>query len=105
MSETTTVPGTITMLAGETLPLAIDFTLLIAAGQTPSTPTGTLYDITDTDTPGTPVTQGGALSLSGNVVTKSITGLVAGKRYRLVLGLTAAAGTVWQAGLIVVCPF
>lgn len=105
MSEATTVPSNITMLAGETLPLSIDFSLLIVTGETPATPTGVLYDITDTDTPGSVVTQAGALSISGNVVTKSITGLTAGKRYRLVLGCTAVAGKIWQAGLIIVCPF
>lgn len=104
MSDTTTVPGSISVLSGETLPVGIDFTLLITAGQTPTTPTGTLYDITN-GTPGTVVTQAGTLALAGNVVTKSITGLTAGHRYRLVLGLTAAAGIIWQAGVTIECPF
>lgn len=104
MTDTTTVPGTITMLSGETLPIGIDFSLLVTAGQTPTTPTGVLYDITDAS-PGTVVTQGGALTLSGNVVTKTLSGLVANRTYRLLLGLTAATGVVWQAGVTIVCPF
>lgn len=106
MSETTTVPGSITVLSGETLPLGIDFGLLIVAGQTPSAPTSSLFDITD-GSPGTAFAAGlsGAPSVSGTIVTQSVHSLVANHTYRLVLGLTAVAGTVWQAGVTIVCPF
>ena len=106
-TEATTYPGAITVLSGETLPIGIDFTPLIATGQTPTTPTAALYDVTAVvgSGPGTPVTLTGSLTLVGNVVSQSVTGLVAGHTYRLVLGLTAAAGTIWQAGVILACPF
>ncbi len=104
MAETTTVPSAITVLSGETLPIGIDFSGLITQGQTPTSPTASLFDITSA-TPGTPVTLTGPLTLVGNVVTQTITALTAGRTYRLILGLTAVAGTVWQAGVTLTCPF
>lgn len=106
MSDTTTVPGSITVLSGETLPISIDMTLLVNTGETPSTPTSALFDITSTS-PGTsfPTGLSGAPTIAGNVVTQKVTGLTAGHTYRLVLGFTAVAGKIWQAGVIITCPF
>ena len=106
MSATTTSPGTLNVSSGETLPIGIDFTLLMTAGQSLSLPTAALYDITTAD-PGTsfPAGLSGSPSAVGNVVTQTITGLAAGHTYRLVLGATAATGVIWQAGLVIVCPF
>lgn len=104
MSASTTVPSNIIVNSGENLPIGIDFTPLIQAGQTPSTPTAAMQDITTAD-PGTPINLGGSPSLAGNVVTQQINGLTAGHTYRLVLGLTAAGSVVWTAGLVIVCPF
>ena len=102
----TTVPGSISVLSGEMLPISIDFELLVAAGQTPSAPTASLYDITN-GSPGTlaPGSLSGAASLVGTIVTQTVTALVAGHRYRLMLGLTAAAGVVWQAAVTLECPY
>lgn len=99
-----TYPGSISMLSGETLLLGSDFSVNIEAGQNPSLPTAILYDITDGE-PGDVVPQAGDVTLDGNIVSKSITGLTALHTYRLILGLTAAPGIVWQAAYAVECPY
>lgn len=99
-----TYPGAITVLSNETLPIGTDFSENIVVGQVPTNPTATLYDITIAE-PGSVVTQAGAISLNGNVVTKAITGLTALHTYRLVLGLTATTGKVWAAAFIIQCPY
>lgn len=109
MSATTTVPGSVNVLSGETLPVSIDFTLRVAAGQTPSAPTSALWDITAIN-PGQqgtsyPAGLDGAPTIDGNIVSQVITDLVVGQVYRLVLGCTPVSGTIIQDGLEIVCPF
>jgi hypothetical protein len=109
MSATTTVPGSINVLVGETVPVGIDFTLRIATGQTPSVPTSALYDITNISAgqQGTLFTAGlsGSPTIVGNLVTQLVTGLTSGKVYRLVLGCTPSGTTVIKDGLEITCPF
>jgi hypothetical protein len=100
-NETTTIPAAITVLSGETLPISIDFSTLINGGQTPFAPTMSLKDI---DT-GANIILGTVPVITLNVVTQTVQGLTAGHRYRLVLGLTAVTGVVWQAGVLITCPF
>lgn len=107
MSETTTYPGSVTVLSGETRPLGIDMGLLLKDGQSVGTPlTAHLYDITDGD-PGTSFPSGlvSVPSVSGTVVSQTVTALVPLHTYRLVLGFQAAVGTIWQSGTTIVCPF
>jgi hypothetical protein len=100
----TTYPSSVTVLEGEELPLGIDLGPLLRAGQTFATPTSYLEDVTDDD-PGAPVALVGAPTLTGTVVTQNVQNLMAGHTYRLTLGATAAVGTIWKAGTILVCPF
>lgn len=100
----TTYPASATFLEGEQLPLGIDLGPLLRAGQTFSSPTSYLEDITDED-PGTEVTLTGSPTITGTIVTQNVQDLVAGRTYRLTLGATAAEGTIWKAGTVLVCPF
>ena len=101
MSAATTMPAGLEVLSGETVPIRIDFTQIVQTGA--SAPTSALHDIT-TSEPGTVITLSPAPTLTGVIVTQSVTGLTAGHKYRLTLGLTAS-GNVWQAGVILTCPF
>lgn len=109
MSTTTTVPGSINVLSGETVPVSIDFALRVTTGQTPTTPTSALWDITGINPgqQGTSYSAGmlGSSTVLGSVVTQVVHNLVPGRVYRLVLGCTPASGTLIQDALEIVCPF
>src|SRR5262245_39893355 len=86
-------PDTFEMSSYETLPLTFDVADLLEAGETPSAPVTSLIQI-DTGLdyvaghPTAPVVQGTQL-------VQSVTALQAGKRYRLIIKFTAAAGKIW----------
>jgi len=95
-------PDTFEMSSHETLPLAFDVANLLLAGETPSGPSATLTQI-DTGQdyvsghPGVPIIQGTQLI-------QTVTALQPGKRYRLIIQFTAAAGKVWAPSLNIDCP-
>lgn len=76
-----------------------------AWGSSPASPSNTLYDITDpaswTDVSATKLT--GAASVLGDIFTsKIVTGLVAGRRYRLEFIFTCS-GNVFEAFVLINC--
>ena len=98
-----TSPNTVDVLTGEILPIAVDFARLLASGQTATVPTSSLTDLTT----GAAVTLADQPTVSGTVLTQIVRGaaLTAGHNYRLVVGVTAATTTVWQAAVNITCDF
>jgi hypothetical protein len=95
-------PEVFAMSSFETLPLAFDVSGLLLTGETPSSPSARLVQM-DTGMdyasghPGSPVIQGTQLI-------QTVTALQVGKRYRLIIQFTAAAGKVWAPSLLIECP-
>lgn len=96
-------PQTYDMASTETLPLAFDLSPVLALGETVSSPSCVLTDLTT----GRPHAAGlsGSPSLATSTVTQTVTALQPGHRYRLTLSFTVAAGKVRTVELIIECPF
>jgi len=100
MMNRTTPTRALAVRAGATLPLGIDFAAYLADAETVhgnGAPTATLIDLTD----GSP-TEGMLSSppaVKGTVVEQTVTGLRAGRRYRLEMVIRPAPGKVWAAEL------
>ncbi len=93
-----------TLLQGSKEQIAYQLTTT-AWGSSPASPTNTLYDITDpaswTDVSATKLT--GSASVAGDIFTsKVVTGLVAGRRYRLEF-LFTVSGNVFEAYALINC--
>ncbi len=99
---TATIPTTEQQTSGETIPWALDVTPLLSDGETPSAPVVTLIDLATNTT----YTSGlsGSPSFAGNVVTATVTGLVAGHTYELRFKFQAAAGKIFQPAVRLECP-
>jgi len=95
-------PDTFEMSSFETLPLAFDIAGLLLVGETPSAPTSVLLQLdTGVDyAAGHPIQP----SINGTQLIQTLTALQAGKRYRLVITFTAAAGKIWAPSLLIDCP-
>lgn len=103
MTTLAVVPASWEMASTETLPLGFTTTPLLGAGETPSSPSVLLVDLYS----GQPHAGGlsGSPSVSGNVITQTVTKLQAQHQYRLLVTFTAAAGKVWTMELILDCVF
>lgn len=84
----------------------IDFTAQLAANQTVTSPTCTLYD--ETAGAFVPASLLGAPTTVGNIVNQGVGGLTAGHRYRLRITYTpnptAMTGEQGTGDLVIVCP-
>lgn len=101
MSKLSTNPAMFEMGSGETLPLAFDTTALLGSGESPTSPSCTLTDLAT----GTVYATGlsGTPSVTGNIITQTVTALIAGHEYRLAVAFTAASGKEWQMELRIRC--
>lgn len=89
------------MASTETLPLQFDCSPLLANGETPSAPSCVLLDLNTGHTYAAGIAA--SPSVSTVYVTQTVTGLVAGHSYRLLVTFTAAAGKVWTMMLSIYC--
>ena len=98
-----TIPRQIEILSAEVLPIEVDVTDLLDDGETPSTPVITLTDMTT----GAAYASGlsGSPAFVGNVCGQTITTLVGGHSYRLLLTFLAAVGKTRACALLIECPF
>jgi len=96
-------PPSFVMQSSEELPLGFDATALLLSGQTVSSPTTVLTDLTTSTT----ITLANAPTVSGNIVTQVVVGsqLTADHVYRLVVTFTAGTDTTWSMPLQISCPF
>lgn len=89
------------MFSTETLPLAIEMSFFLEIGDTVTSPVCSLLDlVTDLEYPaglsGPPV-------VAGTSVVQTVTGLVEGHTYRLLVTFTAAVGKIRSAALLLDC--
>ena len=105
MSALSTHPDTFEIARSETLPLGIDMAALLLDGETITSPTATLTDLStglDASTAGF----SGSASTAGGVVTQTLVGagLVAGRNYRLAVSFVAG-GKHWTTETLIKCVF
>ena len=93
-----TEPEEVWQTSGDTVPYAFDFTTYLASGQTISSATATLANLT-AGTSTNPST-----SISGARVTVSAASLTAGAHYRLSVAATIS-GSVYTAAVDIQVPF
>jgi hypothetical protein len=92
-----------TQLSGETRPWAIDLSPEMDVGDVVGTTTATLIDLLTGVS--FPTGLSGSPAVAGSVVTQTVTGLLSGHNYRLVL-LAAMGGTkTTGAVLLLNCPY
>lgn len=96
-------PSRAEIASTETVPLAFDMADLLAAGESVASPSVSLTNLIT----GASYASGlsGSASVSGTRILQSVTALVAGQRYRLVVTMTPAAGKTLSAELIIEVPF
>jgi hypothetical protein len=89
--------------SGETLPIAIDVSNYLAAGDSVTSPAATLVNMST----GVVYAAGlsGSPSIVGNIITQTVTALATETRYRLTVSFTANTGKIMSADLILNCVF
>lgn len=106
MSKLSTTPSSVEIASTQTVPLAIDFTSQVGAGDAVSAPVVTVTDlVSGADVTATVVRANPAPSVAGNVVTVYVENLQPNTRYRLVCTVTLAANKEGAAELLLYCPF
>ena len=95
----------LTVRAGETLPLGIDFTAYLSGAETVDgngAPSATLTDLADASP--TDGMLSGPPVVRGTTVEQTVTALRAGHRYRLEVVIRPVVGKVWAAELALEVP-
>ncbi len=95
-------PNTFEIGSRETVPLRFDMSALLAVGESVASPAAALWDITTGSSYGSGLS--GGAGTTGNVILQTITGLVSGHTYRLMIGMTPAVGKTLFADVQLICP-
>ena len=103
MSTLSVYPPSIEMASSETLPIRMDTSNLLGVGESPTSPTAVLTNLSTGNSYAAGLS--GNASVSGNYVTQTVTALTGGQQYRLAVSFTAASGKVWTMELSIICKF
>lgn len=98
-----TTPPTCQVASTETRLLGWDMAAALAPGNTPGSPTVTLYD--ETLSVSAPSSLSGSASVEGSVVAQAVTALVAGHVYRVEVTCTQGSGDSAACSTEIACPW
>lgn len=86
----------------ETLPLRFNMSGLLAAGESVTSPVSALWDITNGTSYGSGLS--GSPSATGVFIEQTVTALVSGHTYNLMIGMTPVSGKTRYGSLRITCP-
>ncbi len=95
-------PNTFEIGSRETIPLAFNMAALLAVGESVASPVSALWDLTLGSSYGSGLS--GSPTAAGDVITQTVTALVSGHTYRLMVGMTPVAGKTLYGDVILSCP-
>ena len=94
--------GSMEIGSRETMPLRFNMSQLLAAGESVTSPVSALWDVTSGTSYGSGLS--GSPSASGTFIEQTVTALVSGHTYKLMIGMTPVSGKTLYGALQIACP-